>query len=161
MAAFPQPPVPKRTAMNIPEYMKTTPAPGIRIPYGKQAPDQFGDLRVPTGPGPFTVAVVVHGGWWRSMFALTYAGWMSEALTTAGVATWNIEYRRVGSGGGYPNTLYDVTTALNALHTIAHDHALDLTRVVVTGHSAGGHIAGWLASKLAHRKLDIFGEPFP
>ena len=147
--------------MNVPEYMKTTPAPGTRIPYRKDAPDQFGDLRVPTGPGPFPVAVVVHGGWWRSMFALTYAGWMSEALTAAGVATWNIEYRRVGNGGGYPNTLYDVTAALGELRLISADYPLDLTRVVVTGHSAGGHVAGWLAARPTHRALDKFGEPFP
>src|SRR5271170_66893 len=154
MAAFPQPPVPKRTAMNVPEYMKTTPAPGIRIPYGSEAPDQFGDLRVPSGTGPFPVAVVVHGGWWRSLFALTYAGFMSEALTSAGVATWNIEFRRVGDGGGYPNTLYDVTAALGALRAIARGYPLDLARVVAAGHSAGGHIAAWLASKPARRELD-------
>jgi acetyl esterase/lipase len=148
--------------MNVPEYMKRTPAtPGIRIPYGSEAPDQFGDLRVPSGAGPFPVAVVVHGGWWRSMFALTYAGFMSEALTSASVATWNIEFRRVGDGGGYPNTLYDVTDALDALRRIARGYPLDLARVVVTGHSAGGQIAAWLASKPARRELDKFGEPFP
>lgn len=147
--------------MKVPEFMKTAPPPGIRIPYGKEAPDQFGDLRVPSGAGPFPVAVVVHVGWWRSMFALTYAGWMSEALTRAGVATWNIEYRRVGGGGGYPNTLYDVTAAVGELRRIATDYPLDLARVVVTGHSAGGHVAGWLAAKPAHRALDKFGESFP
>lgn len=95
------------------------------------------------------------------MFPLTYAGFMSEALTAAGVATWNIEFRRVGNGGGYPNTLYDVTAALNALRAIARGYSLDLERVVATGHSAGGQIAAWLASKPARRELDKFGEPFP
>jgi acetyl esterase/lipase len=142
------------------EYMARPPDAGIRIPYG-DAPEQFGELRVPAGAGPFPVVVVVHGGWWRSAYALTYAGHLSAALTADGFASWNIEYRRVGNpGGGYPGTLQDVTAALNALRAIARDYPLDLTRVVITGHSAGGHIAAWLAAKPAHRELDGFGEPF-
>ena len=87
---------------------------------------------------------------------------MCEALTSDGFATWNIEYRRVGDpDGGYPATLHDVTAALGALREVARDYPLDLTRVVVTGHSAGGQIAAWLAAKPAHRELDRFGPPFP
>ena len=109
----------------------------------------------------FPVAVVIHGGWWRAAYGLTYTGHLCEALTSDGFATWNIEYRRVGNaGGGYPGTLHDVTAALNALHEIAQTYPLDLTRVVATGHSAGGHLAAWLAAKSAHRDLDDFGPPF-
>jgi acetyl esterase/lipase len=141
------------------EYMARPIDAGIRIPYG-DAPEQFGELRVPAGPGPFPVVVVVHGGWWRSAYALTYAGHLAAALTADGFASWNIEYRRVGNpGGGYPGTLNDVTAALGALRDIARDFPLDLTRVIVTGHSAGGHIAAWLAAKQAHRELDGFGPP--
>jgi acetyl esterase/lipase len=144
------------------DYLTRTPPAGIRIAYAGEAPEQFGDLRVPAGDGPFPVAVVVHGGWWRSTHGLSYTGHLCEALTSDGFATWNIEYRRIGNpGGGYPNTLHDVTAALGALREIARDYPLDLTRVVATGHSAGGHIAAWLAAKPAHRELDIFGEPFP
>ncbi len=143
-------------------YLDRTPAAGMRIAYGTAAPEQFGDLRLPAGSGPFPVVVVVHGGWWRSAYGLTYAGHLCEALTRDGFATWNIEYRRIGDpGGGYPATLHDVTAALGALHGLAREHPLDLARVVVTGHSAGGHIAAWLAAKPAHRELDCFGPPFP
>lgn len=139
------------------DYMAVLPPAGIRIPYG-DAPEQFGELRVPPGPGPFPVVVVVHGGWWREKFNLGYAGHLSAALTSDGFASWNIEYRRVGSpNGGYPNLLNDVTSALNKLTGIADEYALDLSRIVVTGHSAGGHIAAWLAAKQSHPELDVFG----
>jgi acetyl esterase/lipase len=139
-------------------YLDTTPPAGLRISYGSD-PNQFGDLRVPAGPGPHPVVVVVHGGWWLGLHGLTYAGHMSEALTADGYATWNIEYRRIGQpGGGFPGTLEDVTAALNALRALAPEYHLDLSRIVVTGHSAGGHIAAWLASKHAQRALDRFGD---
>ena len=144
--------------MTTREYMSRVPSSGIRIPYGR-APEQFGDLRTPAGRGPHPVVVVVHGGWWRCAYDLTYAGHMSAALTADGFATWNIEYRRLGNpGGGYPGTLFDATAALAALSELAADHALDLRRVAITGHSAGGHIAAWLAAKQAHRDLDRFGS---
>ena len=111
--------------MTTRDYMARMPGPAIRIAYGSEAPEQFGELRVPAGDGPFPVVVVVHGGWWRSAYALTYAGHLAAAFTADGFASWNIEYRRVGNpGGGYPGTLYDVTAALGALREIARDYPL-------------------------------------
>jgi acetyl esterase/lipase len=140
--------------------MDVTPPPGMRIAYGP-GPDQFGDLRIPTGPGPHPVVVVVHGGWWRSVVDLTYAGHMAEALTADGYATWNIEYRRIGQpGGGFPGTLEDVIAAVDALRSLATGYDLDLNRIVVTGHSAGGHIAAWLAARASRPELGGF-DPIP
>jgi acetyl esterase/lipase len=142
------------------DYMDVTPPPGMRIAYGP-APQHFGELRIPTGPGPHAVVVVVHGGWWRSAVDLTYAGHMAGALTEDGYATWNIEYRRIGQpGGGFPGTLEDVIAAVATLRSLATGYDLDLSRVVVTGHSAGGHIAAWLAARAARPDLGGFA-PVP
>lgn len=124
-----------------------------RLSYGNH-PLQFGDLRVPAGEGPHPVLVVVHGGCWRSDIPLDYIGRFSEALTAEGVATWTIEYRRVGNeGGGWPGTFNDVGAAVDHLRVLADVHRLDLSRVVVAGHSAGGHLALWLGER--HRLDDV------
>jgi acetyl esterase/lipase len=147
--------------MTTRDYLDAIPKPGTRIPYGTD-PNQFGDLRVPAGDGPHPVVVTIHGGWWLAGYGLTYAGHLCEVLTADGFATWNIEYRRIGQpGGGFPGTLDDVTAALAALRALAPEYHLDLTRIVVTGHSAGGHLAAWLASKAGQRALDRFGDAPP
>ncbi len=127
----------------------TRPAPPAdqRVVYGK-AESQFGELRLPKGPGPHPVAIVIHGGCWLSQYDLAYMGHVSSALTEAGIATWSIEYRRIGQdGGGWPGTFEDVARATDHLRELAKTHSLDLTRVVATGHSAGGHLALWLAAR--------------
>lgn len=117
-----------------------------RIAYGRD-PLQFGDLRLPKGTGPFPVAIVIHGGCWLAEYDLEHIGRLSEALTKAGVATWTIEYRRVGNpGGGVPGTFDDVTAAAKHLDALAKKYPLDLRRVAAMGHSAGGHLALWLAA---------------
>ena len=79
----------------------------------------------------------------------------SAALAEAGVAVWTLEYRRVGNeGGGWPGTFDDIAAGAAYLNKIARRHRLDMQRVVVTGHSAGGHLALWLA---AERKLPLRG----
>lgn len=118
----------------------------FRIPYGT-GEFQFGDLRVPKTAGPHPIVIVIHGGFWRAAYDLLYAGNVAAALTGAGAATWNIEYRRIGNaGGGYPGTLDDVAAACTHLSKLAGNHRLDLGRVVAIGHSAGGHLACWLAT---------------
>lgn len=140
-----------------PLWMLETPAPAAdaRIPYGS-AEHQFGDLRLPTGPGPHPVVVVVHGGFWRAKYGLEHAGHLCADLARRGFATWSLEYRRVGhEGGGWPGTCEDVARGLDFLPTLAHSHPLDMKRVVGLGHSAGGHLILWLA---ARRRLQP-GQP--
>jgi acetyl esterase/lipase len=118
-----------------------------RIHYSAD-PFQFGDLRVPQGPGPWPVAIVIHGGFWRAKYNLDYMGHLCEALRRAGIATWNIEYRRLGNaGGGWPGTFQDVAQAADYLRELAPKHNLDLAHVVSIGHSAGGQLAVWLAGR--------------
>lgn len=125
------------------------PAATARIAYGDD-PLQFGDLRLPKEPGagPISTVIVIHGGFWRSKYTLDHIGLMASAITSNGMATWSVEYRRIGDeGGGWPNTLLDVGKACDHLREMAGEYNLDLDRVVVTGHSAGGHLAAWVAGR--------------
>ncbi|PVY39673.1 alpha/beta hydrolase family protein [Pontibacter virosus] len=123
------------------------PAAGMRVAYGTDSL-QFGELRLPEGDGPFPVVVVVHGGCWLSQYNLQYMAHLSAALTAAGYATWNLEFRRVGdAGGGWPGTFLDVAQGTDHLKAMAKQYPLNLKQVVVLGHSAGGHLALWLAAR--------------
>ncbi len=106
---------------------------------------QFAELTVPAGPGPWPVAVVIHGGFWRSQYDLSLGRPLAETLPPNGWAALNVEYRRIGDGGGYPATLDDVRAAIDALADV--DAPLDLAHVVTIGHSAGGHLAAWAATR--------------
>ena len=119
-----------------------------RIAYGP-GPQQFGELRLPAGAGPHRVAVLIHGGCWQAALpGLELVDEMAEGLRQAGWAVWNVEYRRLGHpGGGYPGTFQDAAAATDFLRTLAPRHNLDLSRVVTTGHSAGGHLALWVAAR--------------
>jgi acetyl esterase/lipase len=112
----------------------------MRLRYGSHF-HQFGDLLLPDGDGPFPVAVVIHGGFWREQHTLELGDDLARDLARRGFAAWNIEFRRVGevSGGGWPVTFEDVAAAIDALADL--DAPLDLARVVPVGHSAGGHLA--------------------
>ena len=114
--------------------------------YGGDA-NQFVDLRLPKGKGPHGLAIVIHGGYWRAKYDLGYAGHMCAALTAKGVATANVEYRRVGNaGGGWPGTFADVRAAYQFLIQKAGKYEVDGRRVVVIGHSAGGELGLCLAA---------------
>ena len=132
--------MPTRTSSDI----LTDPPPrdaDARLVYGPE-PLQFGDLRVPAGEGPHPLVVFVHGGYWQAIYNLIHAGHLCVDLATHGVATWNVEYRRIGDpGGGWPAVLDDVAAALEHVRELADPYALDLARVVAAGHSAGGQLA--------------------
>ena len=126
---------------------KPPPPPDARIAYGSD-PHQFGELRLPKAAGSPPLALMIHGGFWREKYNLMHAGHLCAALTKAGVATLNIEYRRVGNpGGGWPGSLHDIEAAFQFISATAKDKRLDLDRVVVLGHSAGGQLALALAAR--------------
>ena len=119
-------------------------APVQKHRYGTD-PSQFAELTLPEGGEAVPLAVIIHGGFWRAQYALSLGRPLAATLPTCGWAAWNVEYRRVGNGGGYPATLDDVAAAIDALADL--DAPLDLSRVVTIGHSAGGHLAAWAATR--------------
>jgi acetyl esterase/lipase len=125
--------------------LKAPPA-DARIAYGTDA-NQFGEIRLPKSSGPFPVLMNIHGGFWRARYDLAHAGHLCAALTAKGIATWNIEYRRVGNpGGGWPGTFEDVRSAYRFVSELGKRYKLDAAKVVVMGHSAGGELALCLAA---------------
>jgi acetyl esterase/lipase len=147
-----------RSLLTTEDYRRLTIVPASRrCVYGAH-PSQFGDLFLPdfpqfTAPVRRPVLVLIHGGCWMAAYGLEPLGQLAQAFTTRGVAVWSIEYRRLGDGGGWPDTFRDVGAATDFLRTLADEHALDLRRVVAAGHSAGGHLALWLAGR-AHLAAD-------
>ncbi|MEM7741216.1 MAG: alpha/beta hydrolase [Pseudomonadota bacterium] len=107
------------------------------------------DLWIPQGEGPHPVVAMIHGGCWQKSIAdRTLMNYAAEDLRQRGLAVWNIEYRGVDEpSGGYPGTFLDVAAALDMLAGAAETHNLDNGHVVAFGHSAGGHLAVWAASR--------------
>jgi acetyl esterase/lipase len=132
---------------NSEHILTDTPPPAdARLRYGSDE-HQFGDLRVPKGNGPFAAVMFIHGGFWRAQYDLAHGGFLCAALTKAGIAAWNIEYRRVGNpGGGWPGSFEDVTAGYQFLKQLAGKHPIDSQRIIVLGHSAGGQLALALAA---------------
>ena len=125
----------------------TAPPPDHRIAYGS-GPLQFGNLRLPKRPGPHPVVLFIHGGCWLSQYDIAHAAPLEQALADGGFAVWSIEYRRVGNeGGGWPGTFADIAQGADYLRELAPRYALDLNRVIASGHSAGGQFALWLAAR--------------
>ena len=113
--------------------------------YGSD-PSQYGVLY---GEGP--VAVLIHGGFWKAEYGLELMDALAADLVARGWAAWNIEYRRLGNGGGVPYTLDDVGAAIDHLDQLP---GVDLSRVVTIGHSAGGHLAAWAATR-DHQRVAV------
>jgi acetyl esterase/lipase len=146
-----QPPTHPRL-MEWPDLMgRPLPQPTRRIAYGP-GENQFAELWLPATPNRHRVVIMVHGGCWRARVAkLSIMNYVAEDLRRRGLAVWNIEYRGADqAGGGYPGTFLDVAAAADALRAVAAANRLDLARVIAVGHSAGGHLALWLAGR---RKL--------
>lgn len=143
-APVPQPPEPTDTGEG-------------RFTYGDD-PSQWGELYLPQGT-PRGVVVVIHGGFWLAEYDYQYGAPLAAALADAGWAAWNLEYRRVGDGtgggGGDPATFDDIDAGINKLR----DLHLDLSTVVLLGHSAGGHLAAWAASRTRFAQWDGGLEP--
>lgn len=118
-----------------------------RLAYGDDS-RQFGDLFLPPGgKRPFPAVIAIHGGFWRTAWTLDHLSHLCAALAADGIAVWSLEYRRLGEpGGGWPGTFQDVARGAAHLWTIANEHRIDTRNVTVLGHSAGGHLAAWLAS---------------
>jgi acetyl esterase/lipase len=108
-------------------------------------PSQLADLHLPPGAGPFPVAVVLHGGFWRDRYDRTLMDEVCTDLAAHGWAAWNLEYRRLGGGGGWPATFTDVEAGIDQLALLRAP--IDIRRVVAIGHSAGGHLALWAATR--------------
>ncbi|MEG8056050.1 alpha/beta hydrolase [Sphingomonas sp. 22L2VL55-3] len=126
------------------------PMPDATVDYGTD-PMQKVDVWLPKGKakGPFPVVVMVHGGCWTTSIAdRSLMNWIADDLRNAGVAVWNIDYRGVDrSGGGYPGTFADAAKAADQLKVSAKTFNLDTRHVLAIGHSAGGHLALWLAAR--------------
>lgn len=151
--------------MTLQEYMALGgPAPTLHVAYGA-APSQFAELFVPAGEGPFPVVLIVHGGCWCKEYAgISQMRNIAGDLQRQGIAVWNIEYRRFDEeGGGYPGMYLDVATAVDLLRSLAAEWRLELSRVVLVGHSAGGHLAQWAASRarLPHSSPLYAEDPLP
>ena len=138
-----------KSGLMTPQDLTSVPAraPDERVTYGADA-NQFAELRVPSGAGPHPVVVLVHGGCFKTYGSFADLAAMGDALKGRGIATLNVEYRRVDqAGGGWPNTYLDVGNAVDQVRSLAKAHRLDLSRVVIVGHSAGGHLAMWAAAR--------------
>ena len=110
-------------------------------------PSQFAELYLPDEPRPGPVVVIIHGGYWRSTYGAELGKPLALDLAGRGYTCWNLEYRRAGNGGGWPQTFEDVSAGIDLLASAAREHGLDLGTVTALGHSAGGHLAVWAAGR--------------
>jgi len=133
--------------MNPEDILTRPPAPyDARLKYGSDE-NQFGDLRMPSTKPPRGLAVMVHGGFWRAKYDLNHASHFCAAIARAGMASFNLEYRRVGNpGGGWPGTFEDLRNGFRFIEQYARAHRI-AGRVVVMGHSAGGQLALCMAAR--------------
>ncbi|WGW12862.1 alpha/beta hydrolase [Saxibacter everestensis] len=121
----------------------------MRFDYGED-PSQFAELFLPEGRRHEELIVIIHGGFWRSGYGASLGVPLAEDLRRLGYVCWNIEYRRVGNGGGWPATFDDVAAAIDELRDVREEHpelGLQLDQVITLGHSAGGQLAVWAAGR--------------
>jgi len=138
------------------------PEPSATIRYGEAAV-QVVDLWLPAGKGPHPTVLMVHGGCWQTEIAdRRIMNWVADDLRKRGIAVWNVDYRGVDrEGGGYPGTFLDAAAAADALRQHAPKYNLDISPLVATGHSAGGHLALWLAARPRLPAASVLRTPNP
>lgn len=131
-----------------PQFLaRPRPAPDRTIRYGEHE-RQVVDVYLPQGSGPHPVVVMIHGGCWSAPWDRTLMNQASDDLRRRGIAVWNIDYRVIEDGSGYPHVFEDAWSAIVRLSVDGHALGLDPQRVVAVGHSAGGHLALWYAARL-------------
>lgn len=106
------------------------------------------DLHLPGGKGPHPLVVTLHGGFWKQEYDRRHQRPLARALVADGAVVAAPEYRRVGGSGGWPATPDDVLAAFRALPGLVDGLGITTAGVTVTGHSAGGHLALWLATQV-------------
>lgn len=127
-----------------------------RLSYGS-ASSQYGELYLPAGEGPHPLLVVLHGGFWRSRYDLVHMSHLCAAYARAGIATFNVEYRRVGEpGGGFPGTFEDVLAAVELASRLSERYPVRSGVPGILGFSAGGHLAAWAAARHHLEEMDRF-----
>jgi len=133
-----------------------------RIAYGSEML-QFGELRLPVVSERVPLIVLIHGGCWRSQYDLKHVGGTAAALVKEGFAVWTIEYRRVGdANGGWPGTFDDIAHAVDHVRRLGTEFPqIDTERVVLMGHSAGGQLALWAASRKQNETVGLFRSSIP
>ncbi len=119
----------------------STPA-SVRHDYGSD-PSQFGELSRPKSASKPGTVVIIHGGFWRAQYNLSLGRPLAADLVRRGYTVWNLEYRRVGDGGGWTATFDDVAAGIDKLA----DLGVNTSHVVTIGHSAGGQLAVWAAAR--------------
>jgi acetyl esterase/lipase len=136
----------------------------LRLAYGPVA-SQFGELYLPRVLKSDSTIILIHGGFWRARYGLDLMTGLARDLAIRGMVVWNIEYRRLGEAdkdaGGWPTTLLDVARAADYLRVLAPLYGLPLQRVISIGHSAGGHLALWLAARHGIDRASILHPAYP
>ncbi|PKP94275.1 MAG: hypothetical protein CVT75_04695 [Alphaproteobacteria bacterium HGW-Alphaproteobacteria-14] len=111
-------------------------------------PRGFAELRLPQGSGPFPLAVIYHGGCWKTGIAIqAYMAPLATRWQSLGIATLNVDYREVGDGGGWPGSFEDWAASARLIDEVAARYPVDRAAVTLVGHSAGALPAQWLASR--------------
>lgn len=136
----------RRQAMAVIACKVSSYATHMEVQRHSYGPDvsQWADLHLPDVQKCSGVVVVIHGGYWRSAYSADLGTTLATDLAAHGMVAWNMEYRRMGNGGGWPTTFEDIAAGIDALAKI---EGLNLTKVVALGHSAGGQLAAWAGAR--------------